>query len=256
MRLGGGEANDDTSEMALGIKALRNLPKLTVLKHEKNLGYGGNQYFFEKGFDIVVLLHGDGQYAPEILSYMYCPIVRGEADADEQQVAAPAGSRDTGAPARCFDLSIGVKRKINAVLHHGDYGSLNPPQQLFPLPMTGHTVRRTVRLAPFEQPHLHPFQQAGRAACVQTPRQAGRVLAITPHDFRFDIMPVPHDRRAAARSADMRQLWRQVHTLHLQHVELLPVEAPPQLRESAAGPAVEQFTGAGPTTPRRSFPRE
>ena len=77
---------DDTYEMALGIKALRNLPKLTVLKHEKNLGYGGNQkagyrYFLEKDFDIVVLLHGDGQYAPEILSHLYSPIVRGEADA-------------------------------------------------------------------------------------------------------------------------------------------------------------------------------
>jgi hypothetical protein len=28
-----------------------------------------------------VLLHGDGQYAPEILSHLYSPIVRGEADA-------------------------------------------------------------------------------------------------------------------------------------------------------------------------------
>jgi glycosyltransferase involved in cell wall biosynthesis len=77
---------DHTYEMAVGLKALRNLPKLTVLKHEKNLGYGGNQkagyaYFIAKGFDIVVLLHGDGQYAPEILSHMYSPIVRGEADA-------------------------------------------------------------------------------------------------------------------------------------------------------------------------------
>src|ERR1044071_2791694 len=77
---------DDTYEIALGIKALRNLPKLTVLKHEKNLGYGGNQkagyrYFLEKGFDIVVLLHGDGQYAPEILAHLYQPIVAGEAHA-------------------------------------------------------------------------------------------------------------------------------------------------------------------------------
>jgi len=77
---------DETYEMAMGIKALRNLPKLTVLKHETNLGYGGNQkagyrYFLEKGFDIVVLLHGDGQYAPEILSHLYSPIVRGQADA-------------------------------------------------------------------------------------------------------------------------------------------------------------------------------
>jgi glycosyltransferase involved in cell wall biosynthesis len=77
---------DDTYEVALGIKAIRNLPKLTVLRHKKNLGYGGNQkagyqYFQQKGFDIVVLLHGDGQYAPEILSHLYSPIVRGEADA-------------------------------------------------------------------------------------------------------------------------------------------------------------------------------
>ncbi len=79
-------SGDATYELALGLKALRALPKLVVLKHPKNLGYGGNQkagyaYFIEKGFDIVVLLHGDGQYAPEILSHVYHPIVAGEADA-------------------------------------------------------------------------------------------------------------------------------------------------------------------------------
>jgi 2-polyprenyl-3-methyl-5-hydroxy-6-metoxy-1,4-benzoquinol methylase len=79
-------SQDDTYELAMGLKALRALPKLTVLKHTQNLGYGGNQkagyaYFIEKGFDIVVLLHGDGQYAPEILAHLYHPIVSGEADA-------------------------------------------------------------------------------------------------------------------------------------------------------------------------------
>lgn len=79
-------SQDATFELAVGIKALASLPKLHVLKHPKNLGYGGNQkagykYFLEQGLDIVVLLHGDGQYAPEILSHMYGPIVRGEADA-------------------------------------------------------------------------------------------------------------------------------------------------------------------------------
>ena len=79
-------SQDDTYALAVGLKALRGLPKLHVLKHEKNLGYGGNQkagyrYFIEKGFDVVVLLHGDGQYAPEILSHLYHPIVMGEADA-------------------------------------------------------------------------------------------------------------------------------------------------------------------------------
>ena len=79
-------SQDETYELAVGIQAMTNLPKLRVLKHSKNLGYGGNQkagyrYFIDQGFDIVVLLHGDGQYAPELLSHMYAPLVRGEADA-------------------------------------------------------------------------------------------------------------------------------------------------------------------------------
>lgn len=79
-------SQDSTFELAVGIQAMTNLPKLRVLKHPKNLGYGGNQkagyqYFLDQGFDIVVLLHGDGQYAPEMLSHMYAPLVRGEADA-------------------------------------------------------------------------------------------------------------------------------------------------------------------------------
>jgi 2-polyprenyl-3-methyl-5-hydroxy-6-metoxy-1,4-benzoquinol methylase len=79
-------SQDSTFELAVGLKTLRSLPKLEILKHEKNLGYGGNQkagyqHFIEKGFDIVVLLHGDGQYAPEILAQMYHPLVTGEADA-------------------------------------------------------------------------------------------------------------------------------------------------------------------------------
>ncbi len=79
-------SQDETYELAVGIQAMTSLPKLRVLKHQKNLGYGGNQkagyqYFIEQGFDIVVLLHGDGQYAPELLSHMYAPLVRGEADA-------------------------------------------------------------------------------------------------------------------------------------------------------------------------------
>jgi 2-polyprenyl-3-methyl-5-hydroxy-6-metoxy-1,4-benzoquinol methylase len=79
-------SQDSTYELAMGIKTLREIPKLTVLTHRENLGYGGNQkagyrYFMDKGFDAVVLLHGDGQYAPEILSHLYRPIVMGKADA-------------------------------------------------------------------------------------------------------------------------------------------------------------------------------
>ncbi len=79
-------SKDETYELAVGIQALMNLPKLRVLKQPKNLGYGGNQksayqYLIDQGFDIAVMLHGDGQYAPELLSHIYAPLVRGEADA-------------------------------------------------------------------------------------------------------------------------------------------------------------------------------
>ncbi len=66
--------------------ALRNPDwNLTVLFNPKNQGYGGNQkigyhYAVMRGFDVVALLHGDGQYAPERLPDMIAPILRGEAD--------------------------------------------------------------------------------------------------------------------------------------------------------------------------------
>jgi 2-polyprenyl-3-methyl-5-hydroxy-6-metoxy-1,4-benzoquinol methylase len=92
-------SQDATFELAMGLKAVCHLPKLQVMKHSTNLGYGGNQkagyrYFIEKGFDVVILLHGDGQYAPEILARLYHPIVAGQADA----VFGSRMMRDYGGP--------------------------------------------------------------------------------------------------------------------------------------------------------------
>ncbi len=47
---------------------------LIVAKHDKNLGYGGNQktcyrLALEKGADIVVMLHPDYQYDPKLIRY-------------------------------------------------------------------------------------------------------------------------------------------------------------------------------------------
>jgi len=61
-------------------------PPTVVMRHTKNLGYGGNQkagyrLAMERGLDIVVMLHGDGQYAPELLAEMVAPIEQGDADA-------------------------------------------------------------------------------------------------------------------------------------------------------------------------------
>ena len=59
---------------------------VTMLRTPENQGYGGNQklgyrYAIEQGFDIVALVHGDGQYAPEKLPDLLSPLVSGEADA-------------------------------------------------------------------------------------------------------------------------------------------------------------------------------
>lgn len=82
--------NDDYSEDAtylvgLGYRQMSDLP-LEVIRHPCNLGYGGNQkagyhWAMEHGLDIVVLLHGDGQYAPELLPEIVAPLERDEADA-------------------------------------------------------------------------------------------------------------------------------------------------------------------------------
>jgi 2-polyprenyl-3-methyl-5-hydroxy-6-metoxy-1,4-benzoquinol methylase len=60
--------------------------RITVLRTPENQGYGGNQklgyrYAIDHGFDIVALIHGDGQYAPEELPNLLGPLVHEEADA-------------------------------------------------------------------------------------------------------------------------------------------------------------------------------
>ena len=49
--------------------------KISILSNSQNQGYGGNQkigYFYaiKNKFDYVVLLHGDGQYAPELIEQL------------------------------------------------------------------------------------------------------------------------------------------------------------------------------------------
>ncbi len=78
-------SKDNTYYAALGYKHENNLHKLTVHRNVENQGYGGNQkvgyqYAIDRGFDVVCLLHGDGQYAPEALPTLLEPIVSGKAD--------------------------------------------------------------------------------------------------------------------------------------------------------------------------------
>ncbi|MBN1146692.1 MAG: glycosyltransferase family 2 protein [Anaerolineales bacterium] len=59
---------------------------LAVYRHEKNLGYGGNQktcyrQALAAGADIAVMLHPDHQYDATVIPRLVTPILQGEADA-------------------------------------------------------------------------------------------------------------------------------------------------------------------------------
>jgi len=78
-------SNDRTYEAALEYKTSSGLDKLQIFHNKRNLKYGGNQkkgyrYAIDKGLDIVVLLHGDGQYAPETMASLIEPVEKDEAD--------------------------------------------------------------------------------------------------------------------------------------------------------------------------------
>ena len=74
------------SLVGLGYQQITDDLPLTIIRHPTNLGYGGNQKMgyrlaVEHGLDIIVLLHGDGQYAPECLEDIVAPLEREECEA-------------------------------------------------------------------------------------------------------------------------------------------------------------------------------
>jgi glycosyltransferase involved in cell wall biosynthesis/cyclopropane fatty-acyl-phospholipid synthase-like methyltransferase len=78
-------STDDTYAVGLSVMKSSRLP-ITVVRHERNLGYGGNQkagyeWAIHHGLDLVVLLHADGQYAPEEIERLVAPLASGTADA-------------------------------------------------------------------------------------------------------------------------------------------------------------------------------
>jgi glycosyltransferase involved in cell wall biosynthesis len=79
-------SSDDTHAVGKALQAEEfHEGKLTVYRNPTNLMYGGNQrcgyqYAMKQGMDIVVLLHGDGQYAPEIMQDLLTPLETGQAE--------------------------------------------------------------------------------------------------------------------------------------------------------------------------------
>lgn len=78
-------SKDLTSVVANEYKLRNKIKNLSIIKHKKNKGYGGNQkwgyiYGIKKGYDIVVMIHGDAQYPPEYILKLIKPIEENNAD--------------------------------------------------------------------------------------------------------------------------------------------------------------------------------
>lgn len=88
---------DNTYLIAVGYREQNLGYKLSVFRNKQNYGYGGSQkivyqYAIERDYDVVVMLHGDAQYAPEHLVDLLQPFRRGG------DVDMVFGSRMTGRP--------------------------------------------------------------------------------------------------------------------------------------------------------------
>jgi glycosyltransferase involved in cell wall biosynthesis len=93
-------SSDSTYAVGKEYQAGTDLP-LTIIRRPQNLGYGGNQkaayrWAIEHNLDIVVLLHADGQYAPEVIEDLIAPVASGDCDAVFGSRMMDAGSARTG----------------------------------------------------------------------------------------------------------------------------------------------------------------
>lgn len=78
-------STDDTQGVAAEYRESKGVDNLKIIRNEKNLGYGGSQKLayrraIDQSLGAIVMLHGDAQYAPEILGDLLSPILSGEAD--------------------------------------------------------------------------------------------------------------------------------------------------------------------------------
>jgi glycosyltransferase involved in cell wall biosynthesis len=103
------------------VDVARRLP-LHLIWHPHNVGYGGNQktcYLeaLQRGADVVVMLHPDGQYEPSLIPRMVEPILRGEADMVlGSRLAEPGAWRTSGMPRYKFLANRGLTAIENVVL--------------------------------------------------------------------------------------------------------------------------------------------
>jgi glycosyltransferase involved in cell wall biosynthesis len=111
--------DDKSTDQTLDVA--RRLP-VHLIWHPHNVGYGGNQktcYLeaLQRGANVVVMLHPDGQYEPSLIPRMVEPILSGEADMVLGSRLAVAGEwKRSGMPRYKFLANRGLTIAENAIL--------------------------------------------------------------------------------------------------------------------------------------------
>ena len=78
-------SSDDTQMVAINYRETHGMHNLEVIRNPQNMGYGGSQKIayqrcIDKGYECVAMLHGDAQYAPELLETLITPVLEKRAD--------------------------------------------------------------------------------------------------------------------------------------------------------------------------------
>ena len=94
---------------------------LTVVVHAKNRGYGGNQKTcyreaLARGAGIVVMVHPDHQYDPQVIPHLLEPLLEGRADAVFGSRMLGGKVREGGMPWWKVVANVALTRLENAVL--------------------------------------------------------------------------------------------------------------------------------------------
>ncbi len=89
-------STDNTSMVVVDYRNQNGMHNLEVIRNPSNFGYGGSQKVayrrcLDRKYDCVAMLHGDAQYAPELLETLIKPVLEGKAD-------MVFGSRMSGSP--------------------------------------------------------------------------------------------------------------------------------------------------------------
>jgi len=110
-------STDDTGEAAERLRA--RLPSLTLLRHEKNRGYGGAvktllSHAVDTHAGITAILHADGQYSPERLPELLAPLASAKADLVQGSRMLGGGAIAGGMPL----YKYAANRVLTAIENH------------------------------------------------------------------------------------------------------------------------------------------